>query len=401
MQRSSKAASKWQLVLSLAILPLLFLNCENPGSVGGSLIDKPTIKLDTLELSGFMADSIESFSGRIAYMPIGTYNDPLFGEMNTTGYLKPSIVSAQLSSDLSALYDMSLVLRFDRNRVYGDTSTVSSFTIYEIQEKWRGTEFLLNDELLINQIEQVGSFTVSSDTTVKIPLSASWQDKFAQYYNSTSPNRDSVYNEEFFGLAIVSDPSNSKIEFPNITRSNFLVESDQFFDTLGIGFFDSAYKLTRENENIPANRLKVHNTLERYYQLNFAEIIRQIPTKDFVKAELLFYRDNESVSLNRPAGHTKPLADFLDFNLGKSVDQRFALQFGQAEAFGIYNSDEEVYKVDLTNRINAFNFFGATDSTLFMSSNPSGGAIRSTLLYDENASPNKRPKIVITSVVSQ
>ncbi|MGF1669624.1 MAG: DUF4270 family protein, partial [Balneolaceae bacterium] len=120
---------------------------EDPGQVGSRFIDPDAnVSTKTIDLDDAEVISDPTYSGNIRNMAIGSYNDPLFGMIETVGYLRPSI-SRQVIDSINTETDTMEIRFIFSNQVYGDTTATANFSIYEISDIWRGNELKYSDQL--------------------------------------------------------------------------------------------------------------------------------------------------------------------------------------------------------------------------------------------------------------
>ncbi len=135
IQISFQQAKSFYLVLILGVL-VGFSACENPGSVGSDLTD-PTSEVvrDTLIINGLTSVDATSYSGEQDFFSAGSFDDPLFGSMGVTGYLKPNLPAS--SDTMKADGEMLLRIMYNRGQVSGDTVGTQQFDLYQINQYWR------------------------------------------------------------------------------------------------------------------------------------------------------------------------------------------------------------------------------------------------------------------------
>src|SRR5699024_12273816 len=132
---SKKAGSLSLTVLCSALI--LLAGCDSPGSVGSGLTDSGAevqVVKDTITVTEI--HQFNSFSGNYRAISAGQFNDPLFGEISATSFLKPSLPSADtLFAQGGAL--MKLRLLYSTSIVYGYISSNHNFVIFDISTFYR------------------------------------------------------------------------------------------------------------------------------------------------------------------------------------------------------------------------------------------------------------------------
>ena len=86
MFKNLRATKVKRLILYFSF-PLLFLTCKENGSVGAGFIDESKIKIDTVLVSELPLENTDPLLGRLINSPLGTFNDPLFGDIHAVSFL--------------------------------------------------------------------------------------------------------------------------------------------------------------------------------------------------------------------------------------------------------------------------------------------------------------------------
>ena len=260
-------AAVFCLFLVVSVSGFLLTGCESPGTIGGSFTDPGTQIQDTVfAVNDVETESYTTFSGRLSFFSAGRFNDPLFGNLNATSFIKPALPGLAPRDTLSSSVQMNLRLRVEEDSVYGDTLSTANYDLIEIDQIWRGRAVQLYDELELSQ-NVVGSFSIDESTdSVDVPLSSDWVQRYRAYFNTISANRDSLYLYDFHGLALVPQNESKIIPF-NPSQVRF-VTIDTGSDTSTINTSQWAYTLNRSNAtNAPTGSSKAISTFEQV--LNF------------------------------------------------------------------------------------------------------------------------------------
>ena len=395
MQKSiSKAAITWRLILS-GFLVISLISCEEPNSVGGQFIEGSKLRLDTLFVEDFTPLSESIFSGNLQYLPIGKYNDPLFGNTKATAFLKPQISTLTFEDDVDANFKLKLELRINTDITIGNTIKPVNFDIFPVSEFWRGNEVLSNDAIGIDSSRSYGTFSQFGEDSIIVDLSDELLLDLATYINNDSTNADSLYNYDFNGLAIVPRDSDSKIIFPNIFESRFfIITPDE--DTTRFVSKSNAFNLERSNANTYPNRLYINSFFENFYSVSFEDYLSDYEYDNLLKAEFLVYEDVAQLQNFLPNLHTRPDVSFLELKFANPSDLRYELQFTGSDFFGERDTLNNGFKFNMTDHINQYLFTEPNDKTLYFNINPSGGIMRSTLLYDHTSNDSLKPKLILT-----
>lgn len=386
-------------------LPLILLlgsfaavSCKSEsGPVGGSIVPPSDVVYDTLLVNGFTAQALDGYSGKLTYFPIGSYDDALFGEYTSTAYLKPAITGFNLDTTLDAGYTMYLELVLDSAFVYGNKAADSEFTVYTVQESWRGNEFRLSDKPLYDTSNPVATFTVSDSDSMRIELSEDWKDAFNEIYSDTSATRDSTYLYEFNGLAVVPSGGSAKISFPDVNRSSFILLNSAEEDTATVGIGDWAYSMEHNNAPQFPNHYLFENTLASFYKLDLSPALDTLTARNLIRAELVLYEDTEKLqdTGTLPAGHTRVKASEMAVYNGYTRDLEYDLFFSEPTARGAFDNITNSYRFNITPYVNTYIFSTPKTNDLYLDMRPAGGLLRNTLIFGDTAPDSLKPKLIL------
>tara|TARA_R110002096_G_scaffold428478_4_gene640243 strand:- start:28801 stop:30000 length:1200 start_codon:yes stop_codon:yes gene_type:complete len=395
MQRNVKAAGVRRLVLLLTISGL-FLACgTKSGPVGGGIIPEIEVAHDTLMVSGFQADSVASYTGKLTITPIGKYTDPIFGDVEAVAYIKPTIYSFSLDTTLDNSYSMYLDLMFDTTQVYGDSLSQTEFSVYKVTELWRSNELFNDTKPAYDESVEIASFTRLKEDSIRISLSQTWFAEYASFVNDTSATQDSSFVYDFYGLAIVAKGASSKISFPVPTASAFRLINEDVGDTTIVGLNDWGYSLDYANKPYPANKFALYNSLDRFYSFSLEEEVDSLTIRNLLKAELILYQDTDLLESSLQANSTRIDIPYLELKSGITNGLAYGLQFSSSEIVGYLDESINGYRFDVTSHVNSYIFDDPSNKTLYLHMNPANGLLRSTLLYDETAIKALKPKLIL------
>ena len=362
--------------------------------MGSGVVDSTKLRVDTLFVNDFERVSKDIFSGNLLNLPIGKYDDPLFGTFELVGYLKPNLIPVQDDSVTNST-SLKLFLKTTPKRVYGDTTLSTRYSLYKVTERWRGKSILASDQIGFDETEEVGTFLYSDQDSLVVDLSESFLLDYASYVNNEDEDRDSLYNFEFFGLAIVAENNASQILYPNISESSFLtVDSED--DTLAVSFRDRGFTLERTNQPTFNDRILLNSDLETYYKLNFEQLLGDMAEENILKAELYLYEDTLQLKNSLPANHVRPEITFLGLRFIDNLQPVYDILFTAPDFDGFRDSLKNRYRVDITNHVNEYLFGDPNQKDLVLNLSFNGGIIYSTLLYDSSSSAALKPKIILT-----
>lgn len=377
---------------------LIFTACENPGNIGEDYIDKSELIFDTLTVGSTQNPEFIGYTGRLSRLAIGSFDDPLFGSITTASLIKPSInVTLPAEDSLDESYSLKLKLVFDKTVTYGDTLSAVNYSIHEVTSYWNGLHFKLNSDFTYDESTQLSSFSLTNEDSVIIDLPDSWRETYNQFVYADGTVSDSLLQYEFKGLAIVADENANRIIHPLISRSRFLAINDNTEpDTTEISLRDWAYSFSRENAAIPAETSVLHSTVENVIHFTLADFVPQIEGKNFIKAELIFHEAQEELENSLQVNEIRPAVTAVNIDVNYDSDAAHEFQFGQVEMPGSKNSSTNTFRINVTNHFNAL-IFGNDDKTdLYLGIGSNAGAIRSTLVYNENAPEALQPKLILT-----
>lgn len=402
--------------LTLFICLIAFVQisgCSDSGSVGDSLPGSGSdLQVDTLQLTQLQVDTLESFSGSLPFFSAGRFQDPLFGDVEATGLLKPALPGR--NDDLSFGGDtrMQLRLAINESSVYGDTLAGGSFDVIELANIFRGNAFRLNDEVQTTG-PVLGSFTITNEDTAQIELADEWVRRYGEFYNSTESNRDSSYVREFFGLAVV--PQNSaKIIAINAGQSRFTATNlslsenadSTLSDSINIDIREAAFSLDRSNgQNSEPGTSKIISTVERVMRFDFDFSLDNLGSENISRVELVIPRDNlmlEQSLMQAGANAVRPIGGILRLHLVDGDELPQSIDPGVPIAGGAYQEDDEAYHINLTQNVLSRQFENRTDDqTFYITLGVNDGAIRSSVLFDSRAAAENIPKVIVTSIKTE
>lgn len=394
----------FSLYISLLALLFIFNSCEDPGSVGSEYVDRPELQYDTLSIDNTQLLNYAGYSGRLSFIPMGSYSDPLFGEVSANALFKPLLAPAVADSIELGDFSMQLHIRLDTLQTYGDTLSSSTFTLYEVTQPWRGRALRL-DEDLQHGTNPVGTFTIAAGASAITVdnLSDTWVDKYKCYYTNCNDRAqiDSVYNYEFGGLIAVPDDGNSKIEFGLASESQFTFISEAETDTVDVPLRDWGYTLERGQQNLPQHTFALHSTLESMTKIvmPLQALKDGTSSRNILRADVVFYEAENELLSSLPANHHRLRINGINLGPVAIDDPVYQYQFGNISFFGIRTEDEIGYEINVTNYINNVLFGNESRDELILGIGSSTGALRSSIFYDETAPEHLRPKIIITSLV--
>lgn len=391
-----------QLFFLGCIFSLIGFGCEDPGSVGDSLVESDTeVSVDTFQVNNLGLHSINAFTGNMQYFTAGIFDDPLFGNVETTALINPALFS--FDGEIEPGTEMTLRLQINQANVYGDTLSQSEYELIEIDEIWRGKAWQINNPIVLTDNAPVGSFTIADEDSVEIELDQQWVDRYLEYYNDESDDRETRFQNEFFGLAMV--PQNEAKIVP-ITRgdSKFLLdEVDEVFET-EISISQSAFSLERTNEQSLGDSESLYNTLENIIGFDLDISRETFQTVNISRAELVFFQNKEILEESiEQAGQDAQRPDGLRLQLHYFEPDEIAdrLDPGSPIAEAAYDEERQVFNFNITSFVRSIIVDGVEPGhRFFVTLVSNDGVIRSNLLFNNNADEAQQPKLIITSIKS-
>jgi hypothetical protein len=346
-----------------------------------------------------------TYTGDLSFFATGQYEDQLFGTITTKGYLKPALPEGDNTMFENATMQMRLIL--DTSNAYGDTLANQRYSLYEINELWRGTALKIDNELALGN--KLGEFTIGYEDSLDVNLNdldQSWVDEYFEFTQNDSASRDSSYKNGMYGLAIVPEESNKIV--PLTAESTGFVIQNQRADTFRVNTVERGYSLNRQtNTSYPDGSVPLHNTYEEL--LNFADLgigDLDVATSALSRAELVLYENSstmEQTLQSEPfsAARPQPTTAYLQYadpaNIPENIDPGVPVD-NVTKIPGRYNADDGSYRFDITELVANNLRDGLPEGREFFVTLPNDGTIRSTLIYsdDSQVPAEKRPKIVIT-----
>lgn len=393
MHINKKAAKIWQLAFSITFVSLL-VACEDPGSIGSDFIEKSELKIDTLYLSSFAEQALDPYLGRLSRSSIGNFSDPLFGDFETISFFKPPISRPDDSFEVDRNNPLLLKLRLHDEVVYGDTSTVNSYSIYRINNLWRGSNFRKSESINYGS-ELIGSFTDNSfDSSgfANVTLDGSWKQDYINYYNLGDSVREQTYRNNEFGLAIVPNANSEKIIHTNFSLSSFIIVDA---DTSIYPILDWATDIERTVAISDPDRIILQNAPDNYLTINFSEVADNIESKNFVRADLVFNVD--TTAINNSIGNSLRASNLgLGLIVGPSDDIAYELGFGGVDIASAINDGE--YRLNITTLLNNYLYAGASIEEVYLYLVATEGVLTHTSLFSTNTGLGNAPRVIVYGI---
>lgn len=396
---TNKATSKrW---LTFSVLTLIGLTaCEETNTVGVDFIQESSIQVDTVRIDQIDLVEIDPYLGQLTYSALGSFEDPLFGELSSTLYFKPSINASSTDTVLDYMrFEMRLHLMEDE--IYGDTSSTAEFDVYRIQQSWHGPSFRQSTDIDLG-LERIGGFSdaeIDTNGNVHIALGGSWDSFYREIFNIDDDSiRLTRYAEEDFGLAIVPKNTANRIRFATMSTSRLLVIGQE--DTSSYGVQDWAYNIERTGVDPIPNRLMLHNTFEQVLKIDLNSLGNQLPNTNFVRAELVLEEDTTRAKTSLSEHEQRLNVPGFRMSEGDFIDLAYQFGFSDQNIINGYPAKGR-FRFDITQLLNdqIYNNNPIKDSYIYPYVN--AGYIGSNILYSKDTPPEKRPRLIIYSIQSE
>ena len=417
----------------LLLAAFTIFGCDSPGSVGEEIVSgSDGVNTESFFPENFTVLEENTFSGRLPNTALGYIDDPVYGRVQSTALIKPGLSRAFVDSIRE---DDSVYLKLIFHpEIYGNSSSVSNFTVYAANEIWRGNQLRYNQEVDVNFSRQLGSFEVSDEDTVLVELDDMWMQEYISFFNSAEANRDSLYRNTFKGLAIVPSESNQKMRFIRHLAqeqggaiTTFLVESPEQPDNNGNGDNDDENGNGNDDENGENGEdeeeeepnvidlrdwgasftrsvfttddpiITVHNT-ENVVKFVPELPIEQLASRNIVNARLILTKNTSAENMYPEI--LRPRTNQLRAHLFSSEPSDLSGEIFTRDArfISVLEEDEDTFSVDITEYILDEIFGDNNGRALYLTIQAVNGIVYSTNFYDQNGPENRRPRLVITSV---
>jgi hypothetical protein len=373
---------------------LTLTHCDNPGSVGRSFGPKdPSLKLDTIRVTGMTTTTLKAFSGGLQFMSVGTYRSDVFGTYEAIGLIQPILISELdiLNSDA----DMSLRLQFAG--ITGDTNAVSTFEVYEITRRWRSTTWTL-DSLPQLDATFLTTFSVRAEDSVDVSLPPSFRNKYLDYQRDGERNRDSTYLENVFGFAI-RGVDNNKIVAVNVAASGmFITQNDTTLNNKFVIFRQSANSLvhTPSTMVLPSDVTRIESNFSQVGKLDLVLSESLIGARFPQRVELVLYEDTLTLAANTPPGHVWMDQFQVPIYLLEDYETNLAI-FNNPNIF-VTRLRDGSFRSNLTSFYNSVITQGGQPGEMYFLSHRFNGIIRPRLFFN-TSSARRSPALITTTFV--
>lgn len=383
---------RWQILLLCAI-PILWTSCDQVTSVGGSIIpDRTIIASDTLivpnlEPSVRGKDSLNAYTGDLAFVSAGSYNDPWYGSITANSYILPNLL---LSGLVDTLDEKTIAtLRLVPTTIYGDTLSTARFGLYRVTQRWRPSEFRAKTKVAVEATPFM-TFEMSADTAVTITLPSKWLNEYKEFVYSKATNKDSAYVRNYFGFAIksldegkiFSFPKDSiKINFynPKDTNTVFVRASAYNFSRQATSKSSGGFQVSSNQENLPSFFLKLD--LNKLKDVNISRAVIRLEEITDLEPPL-------------PAGHKRPNSLVLSaYSPAGLLDPNDIIVLTPAITF--IRQVDNSYQANVTNLVRQMIVSGESEKRYYLAVQPRSGIMHNVMI--NNTYP-KQPRLILSVV---
>jgi hypothetical protein len=437
--KSVQSLIKYSFMAAIAAFIIFVAGCEDPGNVGSGFLDDDA-NLETKSISPGTIETYEgnTYTGRLRTLALGRYDDSLFGEFRSAALIKPSLITSEIGTSISPDDTFKLRLVFSPT-VYGDSLSTAHFDIYRATEIWRGNEIRFNNQVAFDETQKVGEFSVEGTETVEAELDQSWVEEYNEYLSYEGDDRNTYYRDTFPGLIIVPAEENEKVLFARIRPAaneddsdlnfvRFVLESAEDPDENGEEngengdeengeendngdeeteenrafqtVLDWAALQSRSAPDIQPEGFMIHNTLDQMISIDSELNAERIGSKNLANVQLKFYQDQDLLNASLPEHHTRPEISFARIHLIDTQNVSDYIFSNSPNLISELNTDDHSFSFDLTTYANSVIFGSPASGKFYISVESINGLVFSTLIFDEQAPEDVRPRINITFVKS-
>ena len=144
----------------------------------------------------------------------------------------------------------------------------------------------------------------------------------------------------------------------------------------------------------------LHNTFEKVIKIDIKNIGKQLPNNNFVRAELVLEEDTTRASTSLSEHEQRLSVPGFRMSEGDFIDLAYQFGFSDENIINGYPSRGR-FRFDITRLLNdqIYNNNPIKDSYIYPYVN--AGYIGSNILYNNKASSDKRPRLIIHSIKSE
>ena len=391
------------LLIVLLLAVGLVSSCDDTPIVGGGLSpDDVQVHADTVLISNLSVVSSPSFSGNLPYVTAGRVNDPVFGEVNATALLRPSI-SRNVQVDTigeNAVARLSLNI----SSRYGSETAPGRFQVVEIGRSWRSTSWrydsipdLAHHPDMSRKV--VGEFTLTESDSITVRLSDEWTGKYREIFlNPSTSERDSLYRADLPGLAIVPAEDTGRMFSVQVSRANLLIQSGEGLIDLTKEISSWAVSLDKEmpSEQVTGTSMPVFNTRGSMLQMEFDFSEEFLGTTNFSRVELALYEDTLRMSSGVPEDFRRPDSGPIQIYFLEPDQINFAIT-AEPRFQSNRRSEDNSFRVNATNLTNDQIRSGGDRRNLYAVIGSNDGRFQ-PLLISGSEDSGRQPKLLITSI---
>jgi hypothetical protein len=294
------------LAFCLALL-LIVSGCDDPSSAGLEFVNddgaRPTVTVQEAS-AGVEEPEVRDETGGDSRVLAGTVADPVTGSVSTTGYLDFSEPSAPPSAFRNGPVT-EVTLRLVRDYVYGDTVTVGTLVLNDMDHEWTSLSVPADSELVAG-IEAASVQFTPSDSVVLVALPAEWV--AANDLQLRSAGSDTL----FHGFQLTAIGTNAVIGFRTTSVTLDVVSGGEQLEFPVNRRLTTARRLSPTTP--PAERLTVQDTAGPGVVLHFDLSDDTLATAVINRAEIRVIVDTLALRSNTPPNFVRPEVPRLELH---------------------------------------------------------------------------------------
>ncbi|MBP3191527.1 hypothetical protein [Natronogracilivirga saccharolytica] len=396
MQTFDGISNRLTLSLALLLTIWIFSGCDDTPVVGGDLSpDDASVKADTVLLDDTSIISTPSFSGNRQYVTTGSVDDPAIGQLFATAMLRPSIDREEGADSIGPGAAASIALSPDY--FYGMEAEPASYHIVEIERRWRSSSWRYDSIPELGH-SVVAEFTLTDSDSIVVPLDQQWADKYREIFMTESDAvRDSLYEAEMHGLAIVPADDNGKMFSFEPSQAELLFETADGEGGISQEFRRWAVSLEKDltfSNDADGSRL-VFNTMRHMLELDIEFTEEFLGTNNFSRVELVMYKDTVSMQQDVPSTFLRPGSETMRVYQLEDEQLDFAITADPTFQSNI-RSEDNSFRFNLTNLVNERLHLNSDSRKLYGVIGANDGRVFPHIISGKN-DPGRSPKLLITS----
>lgn len=383
-----RCALVFGLSISLLFIGLL-TGCEDASNVGLGLVEDEGGEPEQVTLNATNVGQrsyVSNTSNRLTFLT-GHVQDPLFGELQATGFVDlraPSSLPESFQDEDNPIEDATFRLR--RSYLYGDTTGSTTLALHRIPSSWTvdGTRA----DTSITTGEQITTVTVQpTDTLIEIPLPENWR----QENSSLLRSDQTAFEDDFHGFELrAADASAVQGFYADSSALRVIVAEDT------AAYSISQDLTTIERQSQPASNADhavVQNGIGPAVSMDFSFDADSLQGSVLNQATVMLPVDVSTMQQQTPAGFVRPLPESLSLFGVDEDGERTLLQRGELVGSDHYRFGEEVLTAALQRVL-----LGSVSYDRYLVTGTTADAVTINGLLLYNSSETKQPYATLTMV---